>query len=114
MIELLSFSLREHGYQVRVARHGLEALNQARLILPDLVLLDLMLDGMDGFCICEILRCQPSMANTPIIMVKALCGQIARPNGFASGVDEFMTKPFSPQSLIRRIDSLLQSHQIKL
>jgi CheY-like chemotaxis protein len=67
MVELLSLNLRKHGYDVIVARNRLEALNRTWSFNPDLV----MMDGMDGFTVCEILRLQPSTADTAIILVTA-------------------------------------------
>src|SRR5690242_19580680 len=91
MVELLSYNLRSSGFEVLAASNGLEALNKARRDLPDLILLDLMLDGLDGYSVCEILRRQPSTARVPVIMITALAGQIARLNGMAAGADDFIT-----------------------
>jgi len=112
MLELVSFNLRLHGYEVELASTGLDALTKARKFQPDLMILDLMLDGMDGYSICEILRAQPATATLPIIMLTALTGQIARLNGLAAGANEFLSKPFSPQKLILSVKQILelQSH----
>ena len=67
-----------------------------------------MLDGIDGYSVCEILRHQPSTATLPVIMITAMAGQIARVNGLAAGADDFMTKPFSPQELVTRIKRVLE------
>jgi DNA-binding response OmpR family regulator len=108
MLELVSFNLRLHGYEVLLASTGLDALTKARKFLPDLIILDLMLDGMDGYSICEILRAQPATATLPIIMLTALTGQIARLNGLAAGANEFLSKPFSPQRLILSVKQILE------
>jgi len=108
MVDLLTYNLKARGYEVRAASNGLDALKQARLELPDLILLDLMLDGIDGYSVCEILRHQPSTATVPVIMITAMAGQIARVNGLAAGADDFMTKPFSPQELVTRIKRVLE------
>src|SRR6267378_1935087 len=100
MVQLVSYNLRVNGYEVLSANTGLEALAKARKSLPNLIILDLMLEGMDGYSICEILRSQPATADLPIIMLTALSGQIARLNGLAVGANEFLTKPFSPQQLV--------------
>ena len=113
MVELLAFNLRQRGYEVLTSANGLDALNKARRHLPDLILLDLMLDGIDGYSICEIIRSQPSTSNVPVIMITALAGQIARLNGMASGADDFITKPFSPLELMERIERLLQVQEEK-
>jgi two-component system, OmpR family, alkaline phosphatase synthesis response regulator PhoP len=107
MVELISYHLESSGYDVLRAFNGLEAVQLARRHLPDLVVLDLMLAGMDGFTVCEVLRQIPEIAHTPIIMLTALGGQIARFNGLAVGATDFMRKPFSPRDLLHRVDSLL-------
>jgi len=114
VIELLAYNLTKRGYTVLTAVNGLEALNKARRELPDLILLDLMLEGIDGFSVCEILRHQPSTATVPVIMITALAGQIARANGLAAGANDFVCKPFSPHELIARIEGQLQLHQEKM
>src|SRR5260221_105680 len=109
MTELLACNLKGRGYEVLTAVNGLEALNQARRHLPDLILLDLMLEGIDGYSVCEILRRQPSTASVPVIMVTALAGQIVRMNGMASGATDFITKPFSLEDLMARIHHVLEA-----
>src|SRR5262245_6427759 len=112
-IEFVSFNLKQQGYEVLAATNGLDALYQARRSLPDLVVLDLMMDGIDGYSVCQILRRQPSTRTMPIIILTAAGGQMARRNGLASGADEFMTKPVTPRELVRRIEDVLRSHQEK-
>jgi len=92
---------------------GLDALNKARRFLPDLVVLDLMLDGIDGFSVCEILRAQPSIGRVPVLVVTALGGQIAKLNALAVGADDFLSKPFSPQELIRRVREILDARALR-
>jgi two-component system phosphate regulon response regulator PhoB len=114
MVELLAWNLKERGYQVLTAATGLEALNKARQHLPELILLDLMLDGIDGFSVCEILRDQPSTATVPVIIITALAGQIARLNGLAAGANDFVTKPFSPAELMTRIERVLKAREERI
>ena len=108
MVQLVSYNLRVNGYEVMSANTGLDALAKARKSLPNLIILDLMLEGMDGYSICEILRSQPATADLPIIMLTALSGQIARLNGLAVGANEFLTKPFSPQQLVLSVKRVLE------
>jgi DNA-binding response OmpR family regulator len=108
MVQLVSYNLRVNGYEVLSANTGLDALAKARKSLPNLIILDLMLEGMDGYSICEILRSQPATADLPIIMLTALSGQIARLNGLAAGANEFLTKPFSPQQLVLSVKRVLE------
>ena len=107
-VELISFNLREHGFEVLAASNGLGALFKVQRFLPDLIVLDVMMEGIDGFSVCEVIRRQPATKTIPIIMVTAATGQIARLNGLACGANEFMTKPFSPRELVRRAEAILQ------
>ena len=116
MLEMMAYNLGGQGYQILTAVTGLDALNKARRFLPDLIVLDLMLDGIDGFSVCEILRSQPSTGQVPVLVVTALGGQIARLNALAVGADDFLSKPFSPQELVRRVQEILAErtiHQLK-
>jgi two-component system alkaline phosphatase synthesis response regulator PhoP len=76
-IELFTYNLANEGFDIFRAGNGMEALHQARRVLPDVVLLDLMLPDIDGFSVCEILRAQPSTADVPIIVVSALASPSA-------------------------------------
>jgi DNA-binding response OmpR family regulator len=107
MVELLSCYLRGAGFQIVTAGNGLEALHQARRWLPDLILLDVMLEGMDGYSVCEILRRQPSTARIPVILITALGGEMARLNGLGAGADDFVRKPFTREDVLQRIDQLI-------
>jgi DNA-binding response OmpR family regulator len=109
VVELIAFNLRLHGYEVDSAKDGLEGLMKARRCLPDLVVLDVMMDGMDGLSVCEILRTQPSTKAIPVIIVTAATGEIAKLSSLSAGAADFMTKPFSPQELVRRIGRILES-----
>ena len=108
VVELVGFNLRARGYEVISAYDGLDALRKARRFQPDLVVLDVMMDGMDGLSVCEILHAQPSTRTTPVIIVTAAAGEIARLNSFAAGAADFMTKPFSPQELVRKVGRILE------
>ena len=108
MLELLGYHLREQGYEVLVASTGWQAIEQARKHLPDMVLLDLMLEGMDGYTVCEVLRQIPPTAAIPVLMVTALAGQIARFNGLAAGAQDFIRKPFDVKELMRKVERTLQ------
>lgn len=110
MLELMAYNLGAQGHQILTAVTGLDALNKARRFLPDLIVLDLMLEGIDGFSVCEILRAQPSTGQVPVLVVTALGGQIARLNALSVGADDFLSKPFSPQELVRRVGEILNAH----
>ena len=112
-VELIAFNLREHGYEVITAHNGLDALFKARRFLPDLVVLDVMMEGVDGYSVCEIMRRQPSTKDMPVIMVTAVTGQIARLNGLSAGANEFFHKPFSPLALVKRVEVILRQHALR-
>lgn len=111
VVELISFNLRTRGYETVAASNGLEALIKARRFQPDLVVLDVMMDGLDGLSVCEVLHAQPHTKSIPVIMVTAAAGEMARLNSLAAGAADFLTKPFSPQELVRRIGLVLTAHK---
>ena len=113
IVELLTFNLNAEGYEVITAANGLEALNQARAALPDLIVLDLMLPELDGLAVCEILRRLPSTALIPVIMLTAWKTGAARNIGLATGAEDYITKPFSPRDLVQRVNDTLRSKEIK-
>lgn len=109
IVELLSYNLQLEGYEVFRAGNGMEALNQARKHLPDLILLDLMLPDVDGFSICEILHCQPSTTNIPVIVLTAMAGELPRLHGFEVGAADYCLKPIRPRDLKARVKSVLET-----
>ena len=109
LVELLRFNLAHADFSVVVAVDGAEALKKARSVLPDLILLDLMLPELDGFAVCEILRRDSATAGIPIIILTAMSSQLARVTGFGAGANDYITKPFSPKDLLKRIESFLSS-----
>jgi DNA-binding response OmpR family regulator len=107
LVDLISFNLTQAGFTVGTALDGVDGLEKARCSAPDLILLDLMLPGLDGFAICDILRRDPRTAAIPIIIVTAMTSQLTRFNGLDSGAKDFITKPFSPRHLLSRIREIL-------
>ena len=108
VVELVGFNLRAAGYKVETAETGLEALNKARSTLPDLIILDLMLPELDGTAICEILRTLPSTALIPVLMLTACSTPAMKMIAMKAGVDDYITKPFSPQDLVARVRQVLE------
>jgi DNA-binding response OmpR family regulator len=109
LVELVSFNLRAEGYEVITAANGMEALNQARAELPDLIVLDLMMPELDGLSVCEILRRLPSTAPIPVIMLTAWKSELTRIIGLDTGAEDYITKPFSPRDLVTRVKNALRS-----
>lgn len=103
--ETLAYNLKKEGYQVEVAGDGLTALEMARNNKPDLVVLDVMLPGMDGFEVCRILRQE---SNISVLMLTARDDEIDRVVGLEVGADDYMAKPFSTRELVARIKALLR------
>ncbi len=111
--ELLKFNLEKSGYNVYTANDGLEGLKLAREKQVDLILLDLMLPGMDGFEVCKEIRKDNIISNVPIIMLTAKSEEIDKILGLELGADDYITKPFSIRELSARIKALLRRSNIK-
>lgn len=103
--ETLAYNLEKQGYTVALAGDGVSALEIAREIRPDLIILDIMLPGMDGFEVCRILRQE---MNTPVLMLTARDDEIDRVVGLEVGADDYMTKPFSMRELVARVKAMLR------
>ena len=97
--------LRHAGYDVTEARDGLSALDTAASHPPDLVVLDLMLPGLDGFEVCRTLR---RSGATPVNMLTARAMEEDKLRGLESGADDYVTKPFSPRELVARVAAVLR------
>jgi DNA-binding response OmpR family regulator len=105
LLETLRYNLTKQGYEVRTATDGVRALEVARLEHPDLILLDVMLPGLDGFEVCRILRRE---MNVPIIMLTARTDEVDRVVGLEVGADDYVTKPFSMRELLARVKASLR------
>lgn len=104
----LEFLLRQQGYEVIVARDGEEALAAAGERRPDLVVLDVMLPGLDGFEVCRRLRERTDLAGLKIILLTARGRDVERVRGLEEGADDYITKPFSTRDLMKRVAELLE------
>ena len=111
--ELLKFNLEKNGYVVYMANDGLNGLKLAREKQVDLILLDLMLPGMDGFEVCKEIRRDNIISNVPIIMLTAKSEEIDKILGLELGADDYITKPFSIRELSARIKALLRRSNVK-
>lgn len=105
---LLKYNLEKAGYQCRHAASGEDALQQLSSHPADLVLLDIMLPGIDGFEACRRIRQNPSWGDLPIVMLTAKGEEIDRVLGFELGIDDYVVKPFSPRELNLRIRAILK------
>jgi DNA-binding response OmpR family regulator len=105
LLETLAYNLKNQGYEVITASDGPSALEAARKQAPDLVILDIMLPGMDGFEVCRILRQEMT---TPVLMLTARDDEIDRVVGLEVGADDYLTKPFSMRELLARVKAMLR------
>ncbi len=104
----LEFLLQRAGYEVSLARDGLEALALVRQVRPQLLLLDVMMPGKTGFEVCQELRADESMASMQVLMLTAKGRDTDVAKGLALGANAYMTKPFSTKDLLRKVQDLLQ------
>ena len=104
----LQFLMEQNGYCTLVAQSGEEALEMISKEKPDLVLLDIMLPGVDGFEVCEIIRLNPEWRNTRVIFLTAKGRDVDIAKGMVLGGDEYITKPFSNQQIIDAVKKLLE------
>lgn len=107
--ETLAYNLRKQGYEVETVGDGNAAIEAARTRPPDLILLDIMLPGLDGFEVCKILRKE---MNVPVLMLTARDDEIDRVVGLEVGADDYLTKPFSMRELIARVRAHLRRTKI--
>lgn len=105
MSSLLQRSLMYEGYQVEAVLTGEDALQKARSVAPDLVILDLMLPGIDGLNVCRRLR---AFSDTPVLMLTARRTVSDKVAGFESGADDYLAKPFALAELLARVKALLR------
>ena len=108
IVELLRYNLEAEGFSVRAETRGDRGLERVRKEVPDLVILDLMLPGMDGIEICKILKKEDKTSHIPIIMLTAKSEEIDKVMGLELGADDYVTKPFSPRELLARIKAVLR------
>lgn len=107
-LKLLSVLLKSYGYGYETAKNGFEALEKAQTDPPDLILLDLMMPGMDGYEACKKLKEDPTTKNIPVVMLTALTDREARLKGLETGAIDFLSKPFDHTELMVRVKNLLR------
>ncbi|PZQ48116.1 MAG: two-component system response regulator [Rhodovulum sulfidophilum] len=103
----LSFMMKREGYEVLVARDGLEALALIRAEHPRLVLLDAMMPGLTGFDVCEAVRADETLRDTRILMLTAKGRESDQARGIGAGADAYVTKPFSTRDLAEKARDLI-------
>jgi len=103
----LEFLLKQAGFRVRTVSDGDAALAAIAREPPDLVLLDVMIPGRDGYAVCQEIRANPAWRDMRIVMLTAKGGEIQREKGLSLGADDYVTKPFSTRELVERIRRIL-------
>ena len=101
--ETLQSVLEGEGYQLEMAENGLQAIEKAKQLLPDVILLDVMMPGMTGFEVCQRIRSDPQIAEIPIIILTALDDRESLLNALKAGADDFISKPFDRYELRARL-----------
>ena len=111
--ELIEYNLKKEGYQVVTAENGKEAIEQAKIHSPQLILLDIMMPEMDGIEACRNIRSLPDFKNTFIVFLTARSEEYSEVSGFNVGADDYITKPIKPRILMSRISALLRRNKIE-
>jgi DNA-binding response OmpR family regulator len=101
--EALGSLLSEEGYRTDFAENGHVGYEKARELIPDLIILDVMMPGIDGFEVCRKIRAESPLAQVPIIMITAVSDDRSRLRSIQSGADEFISKPFDYDELLAKI-----------
>lgn len=108
IVELIKFNLINSGYKVLTAYNGIDAIEIANKEIPDLVLLDLMIPGMDGLDVCKEIKRNKETSRTSIIMLTARSEELDKIIGLELGADDYITKPFSVRELLARVKAVLR------
>lgn len=112
-LELMEAVLSPTGHTIRTAGGGREALQAVQQEPPDLILLDLMMPGMSGFEVCEMLRANEATARVPIIVVTALDQLGIKERTLTLGVDDYLTKPIQPTEVVARVQAMMQVRHLQ-
>lgn len=113
ILETIKFHLELSDYNVLSAGDGMEALKIARMEIPDLILLDLMLPRMDGYKVCKMLKMDKRYKSIPVIMLTAKAGSVDEVEGYQSGADAYMKKPFDLEALSTLVENMLKRNEPK-
>jgi two-component system alkaline phosphatase synthesis response regulator PhoP len=108
IVDLISYNLSKEGYKVVTATNGNQAVELATSVKPDLVILDIMMPGMDGFEVCRTLRQNPATHGMAIMFLTAKAGEIDQILGLELGADDYIQKPISPRVLIARVKTIIR------
>ena len=107
-LRLIRYTLQQEGYQVLTATNGLDGMRKAQSGEIDLIILDVLLPGVDGFEICHRLWADPQTAQLPILMVSGKAREIDKATGLKMGADDYITKPWHRPELVTKIAAMLE------
>ncbi|MBN2171701.1 MAG: response regulator [Candidatus Krumholzibacteriota bacterium] len=107
ILHILDFSLGAEGYEVITAADGEQAIEKAVAEKPDLIVLDVMMPRLDGYETCRRLKEMPETKHIPVLLLTAKGRDVDRKKGFEMGANDYITKPFSPNKLITRVQEIL-------
>ncbi len=105
----LQFLMKRAGYEVTTAIDGERALAQVEVRVPDLILLDINMPKLNGYAVCERIRANPAWQQVRIVLLTAKGREVEKEKGLALGADDYITKPFSNQALIDKVQALLST-----
>ena len=108
ILEIIQYNLKAEGYDVYTAKNGMEALEMAQKVEPDLILLDIMMPGKNGIDVCRMLRLNPLFKNTLVVFLTALSDESTEIRGLETGADDYLTKPVSPKVLVSKVNALFR------
>lgn len=108
ILEIIGFNLINEGYEIYKATNGDEAIEKAKQINPDLIILDIMMPKKTGIEVCKILRSQPAFTNTLIIFLTALNDETSHIKGLDTGADDYISKPVSTKVLLSRVNAIFR------
>lgn len=108
ILEIVSYNLSKEGYDIYTAKDGSEAVAQAKLLKPDLIILDVMMPKKTGVEVCQLLRSLPAFQDTLIIFLTAMSDEASQIKGLETGADDYVNKPISPKVLVSRVNALFR------
>ena len=108
IVEILRYNLSLAGYEVKSASNGKECIKKAKLFLPQIILLDVMMPEMDGIEACSLLQKIPSLVNTRVIFLSARNEEYTQLSAFDAGADDYISKPVKPKILLKKISSIIK------
>ena len=111
IVEILRYNLSLAGYDVKAASNGKEAIKKAKIFIPEIILLDVMMPEMDGIEACRLIREIPSLNNTRIIFLSARNEDYTQISAFDAGADDYISKPVKPKILLKKISSIFKRIQ---